>query len=103
MRRWHLPFRSELSLCDLARMAASRTRGWIRYYCCFLGSEFQSVAVYIDGDKARWTMRKYKRLRGHKVRAFAWRDRSQFFCALIERLTAMTKSSVSNLGFKAIH
>jgi len=75
MRRWHLPLRSELSLGDLARMTASRVRGWIRYYCRFRGSEFQPVAEYIDRVIVRWAMRKYKRLRGHKARAFAWLGR----------------------------
>jgi RNA-directed DNA polymerase len=75
MRRWHLPLRSELSLGDLARMTAPRVRGWIRYYCRFRGSEFQPVAEYIDRVIVRWAMRKYKRLRGHKARAFAWLDR----------------------------
>lgn len=75
MRRWHLPLRSELSLGDLARLTAPRVRGWIRYYCRFRGSEFQPVAEYIDRVIVRWAMRKYKRLRGHKARAFAWLDR----------------------------
>lgn len=74
MRRWHLPLRSELSLGDLARMTAPRVRGWINYYCRFRGSEFQPVADYIDRVVVRWAMRKYKRLRGHRIRAFAWLD-----------------------------
>jgi RNA-directed DNA polymerase len=74
MRRWHLPLRSELSLDDLARMTAPRVRGWIAYYCRFRGSEFQPVADHLDRIIVRWAMRKYKRLRGHKTRAFAWLD-----------------------------
>ena len=38
-------------------------------------SEFQAVADYIDHSNVHWAMRKYKRLRGHKQRAFAWLDR----------------------------
>ena len=75
MRRWRLPLRSELSLDDLARMTARRVRGWIAYYCRFRGSEFQPVADHLDRIIVRWAMRKYKRLRGHKTRAFAWLDR----------------------------
>ncbi len=75
VRRWHLPLRSELSLDDLARMTAPRVRGWMAYYCRFRGSEFQPVADHLDGTIIRWAMRKYKRLRGHKVRAYAWLDR----------------------------
>jgi len=72
MRRWRLPLRSELSLDELARRMAPRVRGWINYYCRFRGSEFQPVADYLDRLIVRWAMRKYKRLRGHKNRAFAW-------------------------------
>ena len=75
MRRWHLPLRSELSLADLAWMTGPRVRGWIAYYCRFRGSEFQPVADHLDWIIIRWAMRKYKRLRGHKTRAFAWLER----------------------------
>ena len=75
MRRWRLPLRSELSLDELARRMAPRIRGWINYYCRFRGSEFQPVADYLDRLIVRWAMRKYKRLRGHKTRAFAWLER----------------------------
>lgn len=80
MRRWHLPLRSELSLGNLARITAPCIRGWIRYYCRFRGSEFQPVAEYIDRIIVRWAMRKFKRLRGHKTRAFAWLDRVRRRC-----------------------
>jgi RNA-directed DNA polymerase len=75
MRRWHLTLRSDLSLGDLARMTAPRVRGWMRYYCRFRGSEFQPVAEHLDRLLVRWAMRKHKRLRGHRTRAFAWLDR----------------------------
>ena len=66
---------SELSLDQLAALLAAPIRGWMAYYCRFRGSEFQAVAEYIDHSIVRWAMRKYKRLRGHKHRAFAWLDR----------------------------
>lgn len=75
MRRWHLTLRSELSLEDLAGITSRRVRGWIAYYCRFRGSEFQPVAEHLDKIIVRWAMRKYKRLRGHKSRAFAWLKR----------------------------
>lgn len=75
LRRWHLPLLSALSLDDLARVIAPRVRGWMAYYCRFRGSEFQPVAVHLDRLIVRWAMRKHKRLRGHKGRAFAWLDR----------------------------
>lgn len=69
--------RSELSLKDLAAWSAPRLRGWMAYYCRFRGSEFQPLAEYVDALIVRWAMRKYKRLRRHKTRAFAWLDRQK--------------------------
>ena len=67
--------RSHLDLETLARWTAPRLRGWMAYYCRFRGSEFQPLAEYVDGLIVRWAMRKHKRLRGRKTRAFAWLDR----------------------------
>ena len=75
IRRWHLPLQSSLSLEDLAIRLAPRVKGWMAYYCRFRGSEFQPVADHLDRVIVRWAMRKYKRLRGHKSRAFAWLGR----------------------------
>jgi RNA-directed DNA polymerase len=75
LRQRRLFKHSELSLDELAALLASPIRGWMAYYCRFRGSEFQAVADYIDHSIVRWAMRKYKRLRGHKQRAFAWLDR----------------------------
>jgi RNA-directed DNA polymerase len=59
----------------LAELLAPLVRGWMAYYCRFRGSEFQPIADYIDGSIVRWAMRKFKRLRGHKLRALAWLHR----------------------------
>ena len=75
LRHCRLQLCSELSTEQLAARLAPRVRGWMAYYCRFRGSEFQPVAKYIDRLIVRWAMRKYKRLRGHKTRAFAWLDR----------------------------
>ncbi len=75
LRHSRLHLCSELSPEQLAARLAPRVRGWMAYYCRFRGSEFQPVAEYIDRMIVRWAMRKYKRLRGHKTRAFAWLDR----------------------------
>jgi len=72
LRRWRLHLRSELSVTALAYLMAPRIRGWMGYYCRFRGSEFKAVANHIDRLIVRWAMRKYKRLRGHKRRAFSW-------------------------------
>ena len=60
---------------QLAALLASPVRGWMAYYCRFRGSEFQAVANYIDHSIVRWAMRKYKRLKGHWLRAIHWVNR----------------------------
>jgi len=77
LRRRRLSLRSDLSLGSLAEYLAPRIRGWMAYYCRFRGSEFQPVADHVDRVIVRWAMRKYKRLRGHKHRAFAWLARAK--------------------------
>lgn len=77
LRRWRLQLHSFLSLEELAVRVAPKVKGWMAYYCRFRGSEFQPVADYLDRILVRWAMRKYKRLRGHKTRAFAWLDRAK--------------------------
>ena len=72
IRHRRLQLKSDLSLEALASVLNPRVRGWVQYYCRFRGSEFQPVADYLDGMIVRWAMRKFKRLRGHKHRAFAW-------------------------------
>jgi len=71
-RRRRLHHRSEWSVSDLARAINPRVRGWMQYYCRFRGSEFLPVARHLDDLIVRWAMRKYKRFRSHKHRAFAW-------------------------------
>jgi RNA-directed DNA polymerase len=75
MRRQRLFKHSEQALEQLAAVLAPRVRGWMAYYCRFRGSEFQPIADHIDESIVRRAMKKYKRLRGHKRRAFAWLDR----------------------------
>ncbi len=68
---------SHLDLQALADWTGPRLRGWMAYYCKYRGSEFQPLAKYVDSLIVRWAMRKHKRLRGHKTRAYAWLDRQK--------------------------
>jgi len=72
LRRCRFHARSDLSLADLSEELSPRLQGWINYYCRFRASEFQSMVSCIDSLLVRWAMRKYKRLRGRKIRAYAW-------------------------------
>lgn len=83
LRASRLHLCSSWSIKDLAAAISVRVRGWMRYYCRFRASAFQPMAEYIDGLIVRWAMRKFKRLRGHKVRAHAWLNRVRKKCPTI--------------------
>lgn len=75
VRGWRLHLRSETSLSALAEWMAPRVRGWIGYYGRFRASAFQAISRHLDRMLIRWAMRKYKRLRAHRRRAWAWLDK----------------------------
>ena len=78
IRRWRIQLKSSWSLSDLARQFGPVIRGWMSYYCRFRQSAFQVISFHLDRALARWAMRKYKRMRGHVVRAGKWiRELSQ--------------------------
>ena len=72
IRGWHLNRRSGHDLSGLAAEINSQVRGWINYYGRFYRSTLYSLAERIDEHLVRWAMQKYKRLRGHRQRAWAW-------------------------------
>jgi RNA-directed DNA polymerase len=75
VRGWRLQLKSDRSLEDLSRMFNPVIAGWVSYYCRFYASAFNAVARHINRAIARWAMRKFKKLRGHKTRAVAWVER----------------------------
>lgn len=78
IRSWRLQLKSSWSLYDLARAFGPVIRGWMSYYCRFRPSEFQKIVFHLDKALVRWAMRKFKRLRGHRIRAGNWlREKSQ--------------------------
>jgi RNA-directed DNA polymerase len=72
MRQWNLHRRSDKSLDELAQMINPVLRGWINYYGHFRKSALYRTFQHLNNILARWASRKYKRLRGHKRRAFLW-------------------------------
>jgi group II intron reverse transcriptase/maturase len=72
MRRWKLHRRSDKSLDELAQRINPVLRGWINYYGHFYKSALYRTFQHLNNILARWASRKYKRLRGHKRRAFLW-------------------------------
>jgi RNA-directed DNA polymerase len=75
VRSWRLQLKSDKSLEDLSRMFNLTIAGWMKYYCRFYASAFNAVARHINRAIARWAMRKFKKLRGHKTRAIKWVER----------------------------
>lgn len=72
VRGWRLQLKSDKSIEELSCMFGPVIRGWINYYCRFHRSAFRPIAEHLDQYLARWAMRKFKRLRGHRRRAIHW-------------------------------
>jgi group II intron reverse transcriptase/maturase len=75
MRRWKLHLRNDLALGELARWTRPILRGWVRYYGCFYPSALHRALRTMDRFLVRWARRKYKRFRGHAMRAWDWLNR----------------------------
>jgi RNA-directed DNA polymerase len=84
IRAWHLRRRSGSDLSSIAAEINPQVRGWIGYYGAFYRSELRFLVYRIDQHLVRWARHKFKRLRYHPVRAWAWlaavkrRDRGLF-------------------------
>ena len=61
--------RSLYSLNELAKLINPYVQGWINYYGKFYPSELKKVLKYVEETLVRWSMGKYKKLRGRKKRA----------------------------------
>jgi RNA-directed DNA polymerase len=75
IRSWRLQLKSDKSIDDLSRMFNPVVAGWLNYYGRFYGSAFHAVGSHFNRAIARWAMRKFKSLRGHKLRAIEWVER----------------------------
>jgi group II intron reverse transcriptase/maturase len=72
MRQWNLHRRTDKSMDELAQMINPVLKGWINYYGRFRKSALYRTFQHLNNILVRWANRKYKRLRGHKRRAFLW-------------------------------
>lgn len=72
IRSWRLHRRSNWRLSDLARMCNAQVQGWINYYGAFYRSVLQKLFRYLEFRLVKWAMWKYKRFRGHWLRAYQW-------------------------------
>lgn len=72
VRRWHLHRRNDLDLEEIAKWARPVLQGWVHYYGRFYPSKLRNALRTIDAFIVRWVCRKYKRLRGRTMAAWAW-------------------------------
>ena len=61
--------RSDLSLDEIAQASNPVLRGWLQYYGVYSRSSLASVFNHFNGKLLGWLKRKYKHLRGKKVKA----------------------------------
>jgi len=70
IRRWRLHLWSGTSLTEIAREINPLVRGWVNYYGRFYPTRLAESLRRIDEYLVRWAMRKYKRLKGRRKRAW---------------------------------
>ena len=75
IRSWRLHRMTDKSIKDLAHMFNPIIRGWVNYYGQFYKSALRPVLNQLNGSLQRWAIRKYKKLRRRKRRAFYWLGR----------------------------
>lgn len=77
IRSWRLGLKSDRSIEYLANWTNKIVTGWINYYGRFYKSALEVLALRLDSALVHWAMRKFKRFRGHKVRAILWLRRQR--------------------------
>ena len=69
IRKTGLRSKTELSLEDIAEKYNPLLRGWIEYYGRYTPSALYPVLNHFNRTLVRWAGRKYKKLRGKKIRS----------------------------------
>jgi RNA-directed DNA polymerase len=70
IKRWRLHLWNGQTLTELAQDTNKQVRGWINYYGGFYPSVLIGFLRRIDEYLVRWAMRKYKRLKGRRMRTW---------------------------------
>ena len=72
MRRFAIGRRSlrqtQRTLVDIANLINPLLKGWIEYYGRYTPSALYTILRHVNQTLMRWTMRKFKRFKAHKVR-----------------------------------
>lgn len=69
IRNSNLRKRTDLSLDDIARRYNPILQGWLNYYGKYTRSSMYLVLRHFNKTLVTWSMRKFKKLKGRKVRA----------------------------------
>ncbi|HMD06494.1 MAG TPA: group II intron reverse transcriptase/maturase [Candidatus Acidoferrum sp.] len=69
IRDLNIRHQTQLSLDDIARQLNPLLRGWIEYYGRYAQSALYPLFRYVNQMLLAWVMRKFKRFKGHKIRA----------------------------------
>jgi RNA-directed DNA polymerase len=72
IRRWKIHLRNNTSLALFGRMLNPILRGWVNYFGWVNKSVLSRWFHHLDLRLVRWAMKKYKKLRGHRLRVWAW-------------------------------
>ena len=70
IKRWRIHLWSGTHLTEIAREINKTVQGWVNYYGKFYPSMLAKSLRRIDEYLVRWAMRKYKRLKGRRMRAW---------------------------------
>ena len=68
-RSFNLRNRTDLDLWQISRIYNSTLRGWWEYYGKFYPTKMYKVFAHFNKTLVAWAMRKFRLLRGHKIRA----------------------------------
>jgi RNA-directed DNA polymerase len=72
IKRWRLHLWTRAPLSEIAREYNATVHGWVNYYGRFYRSRLARSLRRIDEYLVCWAMNKYKRLRGHRKRAWSF-------------------------------
>jgi hypothetical protein len=61
--------KTQLSLADIGQQLNPLLRGWLAYYGRYAPSALAPLLRYVNQTLMAWAMRKFKRFKGHKIRA----------------------------------
>jgi RNA-directed DNA polymerase len=70
IRSW--PFKNMKKLTELDIQMEASARGWINYYGKFYPTNMKTTLQSLNHAIVRWTVRRYKRLKGSIKRAWLW-------------------------------